>query len=183
MKALAFIRAFETFMARRGTPDIVINYNFKTFKSSVGNKFMLCLGAPQKFILPASTWWGAFYKQLVRSVRSVKMSLEKILGKPLLSYEQLETVLLKIESVINGGSLANLSEYDFIYDFMPNYLICGRNIRTKSNEFVVTSKTEERTVCQCPIQKLILFELTAITLNLVITNLSRIVRGKMKGTY
>ena len=58
MKALAFIRAFETFMARRGTPDIVINDNFKTFKSSIGNKFMLCLGVPQKFILPASTCWG-----------------------------------------------------------------------------------------------------------------------------
>ena len=50
-----------------------------------------------------------------------------------LSYEQLETVLLKIESVINGHSLANLSEYDLIYDFTPNYLIYGRNIRTKSN--------------------------------------------------
>ena len=133
MKALAFIRAFETFMARRGTPNIVINDNFKTFKLSVGNKFMLCLGVPQKFILPASTWWGAFYKRLVRSVRSVKISLKKILGKSFLSYEQLETVLLKIESVINGRSLANLSEYDLIYDFTPNYLIYGRNIRTKSN--------------------------------------------------
>ena len=133
MNAFAFIRAFETFMARQGTPDVVINDNFKTFKSSVGNKFMLCLGVPQKFILPASTWWGAFYKRLVRSVRSVKMSLKKILGKLFLSYEQLETVLLKIESVINGHSLANLSEYDLIYDFTPNYLIYGRNIRTKSN--------------------------------------------------
>ena len=61
------------------------------------------------------------------------MSLKKILGKPLLSYEQLETVLLKIESVTNGRSLANLSEYDLIYDFMPNCLIYGRNIRTKNN--------------------------------------------------
>ena len=133
MKALAFIRAFETFMARRGSPNIVINDNFKTFKLSVGNKLMLCLGVPQKFILPASTLWGAFYKRLVRSVRSVKISLKKILGKSFLSYEQLETVLLKIESVINGPSLANLSEYDLICDFTPNYLIYGRNIRTKSN--------------------------------------------------
>ena len=53
MKALAFIRAFERFTARRGTPDIIINDNFKTFKSSVVKKFMLCLGVRQKFILPA----------------------------------------------------------------------------------------------------------------------------------
>ena len=35
MKALAFIKAFERFTARRGTPDVIINYNFKTFKSSI----------------------------------------------------------------------------------------------------------------------------------------------------
>ena len=60
-------------------------------------------------------------------------AIKKMLGKSLLSYEQLETVLLKIESVINGRPLGNLSEYDFIYGFTPNYLIYGRNIRTKSN--------------------------------------------------
>ena len=73
MKALAFIRAFERFTARRGTPDVIINDNFKTFKSSVVKKFMLCLGVRQKFILPASPWWGGFYE---RFVISVKMSLK-----------------------------------------------------------------------------------------------------------
>ena len=61
MKALAFIRAFERFTARRGTPDVIIN--LKTFKSSVVKKFMLCLGVRQKFILPASPWWGGFYER------------------------------------------------------------------------------------------------------------------------
>ena len=44
MKALAFIRAFERFTARRGTHDVTINDSFKTFKSSVVKKFMFCLG-------------------------------------------------------------------------------------------------------------------------------------------
>ena len=55
---------------------------------------MLFLRVRQKFILPGSPWWGGFYKRLMRSV---KMSLKKNLGKSLLSYEELETVLLKIE--------------------------------------------------------------------------------------
>ena len=45
-------------------------------------------------------------------MRLVKMLLKKILGKSLLSYEKLETALLKIESVINGRPLAFLSEDD-----------------------------------------------------------------------
>ena len=40
------------------------------------------------------------------------MSLKKVLGKSILSYEELETVLLKIESVMNGRPLAYLSEDD-----------------------------------------------------------------------
>ena len=59
MKALAFIRAFERFTTRRGTPDVIINDNFKTFKSSVVKKFMLCLGVRQKFIIPASPLVGS----------------------------------------------------------------------------------------------------------------------------
>ena len=55
---------------------------------------MLFLRVRQKFILPGSPWWGGFYERLMRSV---KMSLKKNLGKSLLGYEELETVLLKIE--------------------------------------------------------------------------------------
>ena len=56
MKELAFIRVFERFRVRRGTPDVVINNNFKTFKLSVVKKYMFCLGVRQKLILPASHW-------------------------------------------------------------------------------------------------------------------------------
>ena len=67
---------------------------------------MLRLGVQQKFTLPASPWWGGFYERLVRSV---KMLLKKMLEKSL-RHEKLETVLLKIESVINGRPLAFLSD-------------------------------------------------------------------------
>ena len=136
MKALAFIKACERFMARRGTPNVVISDNFKSFKLSVVKKFMLRFGVQQKFTLPASPWWGGFYERLVRSV---KMVLKKIFGKSLLSYEKLETVLLKIESVINGRPLAFLSEDDLGDAFTPNHLMYGRNIRTKGNAAVPES--------------------------------------------
>ena len=64
------------------------------------------------------------------------MSLKKILGKSLLRYEELETVLLKIESVINGRPLPHLREDDLGDALTPNHLMYGRNIRTKSNAVV-----------------------------------------------
>ena len=41
-----------------------------------------------------------------------------------------------------------------------NNLVVGKDAQVRGAEFVVTSKTEEKTVCQRPIQKLIPFELT-----------------------
>ena len=72
------------------------------------------------------------------------MSLKKILGKSLLSYEELETVLIKIESVINGRPLPYFSEDD-LGDILttPNHLMCGRNIRTKSNAVVSESFVQD----------------------------------------
>ena len=71
---------------------------------------------------------------VLRAIREISENvIKKMLGKSLLIYEQLETVLLKIESVINGRPLGNLSEYDLIHGFTLNYLIYVRNIRTKSN--------------------------------------------------
>ena len=67
------------------------------------------------------------------------MLLKKILGKSLLSYEKLETALLKIESVINGRPLAFLSEDDLGDALTPSHLMYGRNIRTKSNAAVPES--------------------------------------------
>ena len=43
------------------------------------------------------------------------------------------SVLLKIESVINGRPLAYFSEDDLGDVLTPNHLMYGRNIRKKSN--------------------------------------------------
>ena len=61
----------------------------------------------------------------------------------MLSYEELETVLLKIELVINGGPLAYLSE-DHSWDVLtPNHLMYGQNITTKSNAVVPESIVQD----------------------------------------
>ena len=57
----------------------------------------------------------------------------------MLRYKELETVLLKIESIINGRPLAYLSDDDSGPVPTPNHLMYGRNIRMKSNAVVPES--------------------------------------------
>ena len=86
------------------------------------------------------------------------MSLKKVLGKSILSYEELETVLLKIESVMNGRPLAYLSEDDLddLGDVLTSYhLMYGRNIRTKSNAVLPESIVQDFSKCHKYISKLV----------------------------
>ena len=102
--------------------------------------------------MPASPWLGEFYERLVRSV---KTSLKKILGKSLLSYEGLVTVLLKTESVINGRPLAYLSEDDLGDTLTPNQLMYGQDIKTKSNAVVPESIVQDFSKCYKYISKVV----------------------------
>ena len=51
-----------------------------------------------KNIIERSPWWGGFYERLVKSV---KECLHKVLGKALLNYDEMMTVLTEIEAVLN----------------------------------------------------------------------------------
>ena len=142
MKAPAFIRGFKRFKSRRGTPELIIHDNFKTFKAKDVKRFFHCIEVKQKFILPASPWWGGFYERLVRSV---KLSLKKVLGKSLLTYEELSTVLCEIEAVINSRSLCYVNEDDLCENLTPNHLIFSRDMSSrncKPNEKVLLVNPE-----------------------------------------
>ena len=91
MSIEGFLRGFKRFIARRGIPDIVINDNFKTFRSRDVKQYMLRQGIEQQFIPPASPWWGGFYERLVRTVKSC---LKKTLGRSYTTFEELQTILL-----------------------------------------------------------------------------------------
>ena len=67
------------------------------------------------------------------------MSLKKILGKSMLSYNEIETVLVKTESDMYGRPLTYVSENDLGDVLTPKHLMFGRNIRKKSNAVVPES--------------------------------------------
>lgn len=125
MTVPGFLKGFRRFTARRGVPSLIVHDNFKTFHSTEVKKYMLKRGISQKFILPASPWWGGFYERLVRSV---KTTLKKVLGKSFLTFEELQTVLCDIELIINTRPLTYTNEDDLEETLTPSHLIYGRDI-------------------------------------------------------
>ena len=83
-------------MARHGNPRLFISDNFKSFKSLEVKNFLRKLR--MVFILEKFPWWGGFYEQLIAIVKS---SLKKVVGKALLNYNEMVTVVTEIEGCLN----------------------------------------------------------------------------------
>ncbi|KAJ8881129.1 hypothetical protein PR048_017602, partial [Dryococelus australis] len=60
-----------------------------------------------KFSPPLVAWWGGFWERVV--VQMVKL-LRCVLGRAVLTYEKMMTVLAKCESVVNSRSMFYISE-------------------------------------------------------------------------
>ncbi|GFU77765.1 integrase catalytic domain-containing protein [Trichonephila clavipes] len=60
-----------------------------------------------KFIPPNAAWWGGWWERLVRIIKEL---LRRSLGKSILSYEELSTVICDCEFLINSRPLTYISE-------------------------------------------------------------------------
>ena len=92
-------------------------------------------------------WWGGIFE---RMVKSTKRCLIKVIGKQRLNYEELNTVLIEIEAVVNNRPLTYIDEHDFDQILTPSHLFCGRRLLDKPVEnhalrFVTTR--EEAVLC------------------------------------
>ncbi|XP_057296224.1 uncharacterized protein LOC130625174 [Hydractinia symbiolongicarpus] len=77
------------------------------------------------FILKAAPWWGGFWERLVQSV---KRSLTKALFRSSISYEELQTVLYEVESLLNYRPLTYVYNDDIEEMLTLSQLMHGRNI-------------------------------------------------------
>ncbi|GFW96299.1 integrase catalytic domain-containing protein [Trichonephila clavipes] len=131
MTTNSFLLAFRRFFARRGGCKVIYSDNAKTFlksKKETENLFsILSQNMVPNFIgkeriiwkntIERSPWWGGFYERLVRSV---KESLHKILGKVLLSFEEITTILTEIEAVLNLARRRHDEGNSFGYETLCN---------------------------------------------------------------
>ena len=90
-------------------------------------------------------------------MKSLKLLLRKILGKSLLFYEEMETALSEVESILNSRPLFYSSEDDLHETLTPFHLIYGRNIllnqRTLFSDEMNASQVSKRHLHLCKIIK------------------------------
>ena len=150
-----FICVFRRFCTRRGLPALLITDNAKTFRSvskEVKNllrsprlsEYFLTKGVRWRFIPELSPFQGGFWE---RMVRSTKRCLTKVIDRALLSYDELATIIIEIESVINSRPITYVvDDSDGIsYPLTPSQLINGRNLSSLPNNayFEIVNTYEE----------------------------------------
>ena len=144
-----FLQAFSRMTSRRGLCRTVWSDNAKTFKAAsneiqklyskretqsqamwdtraqnrIESEFA-SKGIKWKFITERSPWRGGWWE---RFCRAVKEPLRKVLGKALLTFTELNTLLVKIKGVINSRPLtAVIDDHRDPSPISPAHLAIGR---------------------------------------------------------
>lgn len=135
-----FLLALRRFVARRGLPQTIYSDNALTFKKASREVQSLWkilrsrdiqdyCGSQRitwKFIIEKAAWWGGWWE---RMVKSVKVSLRKVLGRQSLSFEELTTVLADVEAAINSRPLTYvLEEPGEASVLTPSHLLTGKRL-------------------------------------------------------
>ena len=103
-------------------------------------------GVSWKFIVEKAPWHGGFWERLIRSV---KRCLKKSVGRATLSFEELRTIVIDIESTLNNRPIKYLydNEEGISYPLTPSCILYGRRTTTTTNDrqFEIVSTNESMT--------------------------------------
>ena len=160
----SFLLAFRRFTSRRGLPTTLLSDNAKTFKSAAKevhniirskdvHTHLTNLRITWNFIVERAPWWGGFWE---RMVQTVKKCLRKAIGQATLTFDQLQTLLIEIEAIVNSRPLTYA--YDDVeglsYTISPSHLLYGRRIASvPNNEIYEVVSTHESLIRRCKQQK------------------------------
>ena len=154
MSTQTFLCSFKRFTLRRGVPAQVVSDNAKTFVSAAQTlqdvlrnqevqQYFSGMNIQWIFNLEKAPWWGGFFERLVQSV---KRCLKKSIGKARLSYDELSTLLIEIEAIINSRPLSYLSSEDLEEPLTPSHLFTGRRILSLPYVTPAVDSTDEQFV-------------------------------------
>ena len=113
LPALEFQRVLKEFVAWRGCPHTIVSDKGKTFVAtgkwlsvlkkdqSLAN-FMEAMEMKWKCNLARAPWWGGFFERLIGIM---KRTLSKVIGRSLLTFQELEEALLDVETSMNNRPL------------------------------------------------------------------------------
>ena len=144
------IRSFKRFICRRGIPKLIVLDNTQTVKTAA--KFLSSLfelPEVQSFLLDHKTdwrsnlklapWWGGFFEHMIRCV---KRCLKKILKNVKLTYDELLTVVVEVECVLNSKPLTCVSSEDTEEPLTPSHPLAVRGILYIPDECATADEDE-----------------------------------------
>lgn len=135
----AFLLAFRRFVGRRGLPKYIHSDNATTFLSASNtlNKifnhhsvkdYFSSNKTVWHFIPKRAPWYGGYWERLIGLT---KTALKKAIGRCAITSEELRTILVEIESILNDRPISHVSgNLEDVPALTPNQLIYGHRLIT-----------------------------------------------------
>jgi len=152
----AFLAALKRFISRRGICNIIHSDNATNFKGAFNelkklhhmfknqneyNKiinFASDLNITWKFTVPCASHMGGLYEA---GIKSVKTLLKKQLGNAHMTYEELYTVLVQIEAILNSRPLCPVSDLpDDLTCLTPAHFLIGESLQNIHEPDILCNK-------------------------------------------
>ena len=126
-----FIMSLKKFIARRGRPKLIYSDNAMTFKAAAKwiqlvrqdeklNSLLANMSIEWRFNLSRAPWWGGQFERLIGLFKS---SFYKSIGNGILTWSELEEVVLDIEIAMNNRPLCYLEDDVQLPVLTPNAML------------------------------------------------------------
>ncbi|XP_059049814.1 uncharacterized protein LOC131844849 [Achroia grisella] len=137
LRSTTIHEALHRFIARRGKPQTLFSDNGTTFVGTFHELSKLLtqssltsglaeIGINFSFIPAYTPHFGGLWESLVRSV---KHHLRRVLDMTHLNYEEMATLLIQIEAILNSRPLTPLSDNPSdLYPLTPAHFLVGRSL-------------------------------------------------------
>ncbi|UYV69625.1 hypothetical protein LAZ67_7000025, partial [Cordylochernes scorpioides] len=103
----ALVGAVERFVARRGCPAVIYSDNGTNLVGLRNELYRVNFGVKWKLNPPAAPWWEGWIERIVGLTKKL---LRRLLGKRVVNYEEMVTILENCERVINARPLTYIAE-------------------------------------------------------------------------
>ena len=132
-----FLLAFRRFASRKSLPLTMVSDNASTyvasaetlkqlFESSSLKEAFSRQGVEWRFIPKRAPWYGGFWERLIGLT---KTALKKTLGRASVTLEELQTLIVEVEAILNDRPITFVSsEINDEEPLTPSHLLYGRRI-------------------------------------------------------
>lgn len=131
-----FIKSFKKFISRRGCPQFVCSDNGSPFIAKSTKEFCSSKNIEWSFNIAEAPWFGGYWERLIGQV---KRCLRKTLGKSMLSFYELESIIYELELIVNSRPLSALFDDEIEEVITPNHLLFGHSLNIENKESLVES--------------------------------------------